>query len=541
MVRLTKRSWLHLTPEVVEVDAASPFYARVARIGPDSVTFSFDGDEGIVSREVAEEHLVNAREVNLSGQISLLRQAVSLTVNDFIHYGQVVAVSGVKVTVQPGEHAFDIGVAAVTQVAPVVALMLELVEFNSSEWSTSDIEAVERTILDRVIGRDGIEGTRDVSMILRGLMSVESFPDQTRVCHWIDPRTGENAEFELQHVIDFAHFVDGGVPPKPRHVGESWVESTREVHELFDPFQDDDDLPGEAPEPRPNVSIPVPSSSRERKRTREEMDVLNFDPLHGHRKRPQVALDQDDMIMGKLCDDPELLDRFLKLRNEYKSRSCSVEQTRAIPTKVDDSASRKIAQGSSKYAFIPRQEQGAVHDRVTAEKHNGKSQMCIVKVWFGPNTQNSKLFQGYVHGRGLSIRHFARLSRDERMAWLELGGSNFDNLSATAEFGAASPAKSIEDVVDSARVFRTYARDFCCFERVELIDNIVKFIQETLMLVSWSTKELTSVVYLVNDVLEDVESNGEIITVTRRCTTENRLLRDIMFVKVHRQAQHIQQ
>ncbi|OWY95895.1 LOW QUALITY PROTEIN: hypothetical protein PHMEG_00033981 [Phytophthora megakarya] len=171
-----------------------------------------------------------------------------------------------------------------------------------------------------------------------------------------------------------------------------------------------------------------------------------------------------------------------KTRNDSKSRSCSVEQTRAIPAKADDSASRKIAQGSSKYAFIPRPEQVAIHDRVTAEKH---------KVWFGPNTQTSKHFQGYVHGRTIFVLDQALLSNSR------------------------------------------YARDFCCFERVELIDNIVKFIQETLMLVSWSTKELTSLVYWVNDVLEDfrdaVESNGDISTVSRRCTTEDRLLRDIMF------------
>ncbi|OWY98121.1 hypothetical protein PHMEG_00031194 [Phytophthora megakarya] len=111
----------------------------------------------MASREVADENLVNAREVNLSGQISLLRQAIYLRVNDFIHSGQVVAVSGGKVTVQSGDHVFDVGVAAVAQVAPVVALMLELIEFNSSEWSTSDIEAVERTILDRIIGRDAHE------------------------------------------------------------------------------------------------------------------------------------------------------------------------------------------------------------------------------------------------------------------------------------------------------------------------------------------------------------------------------------------------
>ncbi|GMF28067.1 unnamed protein product [Phytophthora fragariaefolia] len=46
-------------------------------------------------------------------------------------------------------------------------------------------------------------------------------------------------------------------------------------------------------------------------------------------------------------------------------------------------------------------------------------------------------------------------------------------------------------------------------------------------------------VYLVNDELEDVrcaaDEGGELWTIVQRCTTDDRLLRDLMFVKVHRQ------
>ncbi|KAE8909727.1 hypothetical protein PF007_g10613 [Phytophthora fragariae] len=100
------------------------------------------------------------------------------------------------------------------------------------------------------------------------------------------------------------------------------------------------------------------------------------------------------------------------------------------------------------------------------------------------------------------------------MAWLESGGSNFDNLSATAEFEKATPATCIEDVVDSTRVFLTYTREYCCQELIELTEKIVEFIEQTLMRVSWSLKELPSVVYWINYVLEDfgeaVESNSDL-------------------------------
>ncbi|EEY63089.1 uncharacterized protein PITG_14735 [Phytophthora infestans T30-4] len=124
-----------------------------------------------------------------------------------------------------------------------------------------------------------------------------------------------------------------------------------------------------------------------------------------------------------------------------------------------------------------------------------------------------------------------------RMSWLESGGSNFGNLSATAEFAAATPASRIEDVVEAARVFLTYCREYCCSELIELVEHIVEFIEETLMRVSWSQKELSTLVYWVNDVLEDfrsvAESDGDLRQVMRRCSTDDRLLRDLMFVKVH--------
>ncbi|EGZ25819.1 hypothetical protein PHYSODRAFT_486316 [Phytophthora sojae] len=204
---------------------------------------------------------------------------------------------------------------------------------------------------------------------------------------------------------------------------------------------------------------------------------------------------------------------------------------------------------ASKYAFAPTEEQELVHERITTEKHKGKSANVFCRGLVRSEHVEFKAvprictraYDIRFDSGGLSIRHFARLSRDERVDWLEAGGSNFDNLSATAEFSAASPASRIEDVVDSARVFLTYAREFCCAELVELVETIVKFIEHTLSQVSWTPKEISSLVFWVNDVLEDfrtaAEEGGELRAVQQRCTTEDRLLKDVMFIKVHRQVQ----
>jgi len=95
--------------------------------------------------------------------------------------------------------------------------------------------------------------------------------------------------------------------------------------------------------------------------------------------------------------------------------------------------------------------------------------------------------------------------------------------------------------VDSARVFLTYSREFCCAKLTELVENIVKFIEHTLAQVSWAPNELSSLVYWVNDVLEDfrcaADDGRDLQSIQQRCTTDDRLLRDVMFVKVHRQVE----
>eukprot|EP00644_Phytophthora_capsici_P003014 jgi/Phyca11/102652/e_gw1.7.923.1 len=153
----------------------------------------------------------------------------------------------------------------------------------------------------------------------------------------------------------------------------------------------------------------------------------------------------------------------------------------------------------------------------------------------------TRLFDIQFGSSGLSIRHFARLSRSDRIQWLESGGSNFDKLSATAEFGRAIPASHIDDVIDSVRVFLMYAREYCCLEMIELAENIVAFIKQTLKQVTWASDDLSVLVYWVNNLLEDfrgaAEEGSDLTRIALRCSTDDRLLRDLMFVKVHRQVE----
>lgn len=246
------------------------------------VTFrSLEGGEGRVDRSVAEENVVQAGEVSRSGRTSLLRRSVSVNLAGEVHYGQVVAVDKDRLTIQSGEHQFHSAVAEVSAVPPPPpppqsALLLEDAEFDKTEWSSGDLEALEESILSRVLGIGESPASNKVAVILEGLMAEESYPVGTKLCRWIDPKTEESTRFPLQHAIDFAYYVDGGVSPVPQSVGTSFCRcpssptlpstysrsrsSLRDVQELFDPFSDDDNSPHEEIEGDNSVVTPANST-----------------------------------------------------------------------------------------------------------------------------------------------------------------------------------------------------------------------------------------------------------------------------------------
>jgi hypothetical protein len=563
MVRLSSRSFLHLLPELVEADFDQPFYARVLRVEQDEVTFrSLEGGEGTINRDVAAEHVVTSSEVNKAGRRSYLRRPVSVKLANAVHYGQVVAVDGDEVSVQSDGHLFSAPTGSTSLVAPVVALTLQHIQFNCDDWSLSELATIEKTILDRVLGREGERSSNKIPEICEGLLLEESFPAPTKMCQWIEPKSGALLRFPLHHAVDFAYYVDGGITPVPRTIGRSFCcppasqvaqlqvgrgpSSVDDSNELFDPFQDDDDTEHEQP-PALSHRLTTDGASTAKR--------LSEASRHGNQlqqKRRRTALDSDALIVEKLSSDPELLERFLHLReNGIRPDDADTSSSQEVVKTTSPSVAHKKPVVPSKYAFIPREDQATVHERVTSEKHKGKPVTAFVKGLVRSEHVKFKALPGVstriydlrFGSGGLSIRHFARLTQGDRMAWLASGGSNFDNLSATAEFAAATPATSIEEVVDCTKVFLVFARQFCCTAMIVLAERMLEFIEQTLMQVNWSVPELPSLVYWINDLLEDFRSAAEVGddlgAVLKRCSTDDSLLRDLMFVKVHRQFESV--
>ncbi|ETK77561.1 hypothetical protein L915_16188 [Phytophthora nicotianae] len=310
-------------------------------------------------------------------------------------------------------------------VAPIIAIILQHVRFNLDEWTESEIEDTGSTILNRILGRSGYSGTNLLPDVLESTMAEEAWPIASQECFWVDPGSGEQAEFTLQHALDFAYYVDGGVEPIPGAIRESFCrppvqqlrqelpsKSAKNIDEdqlagLFDPFVDDDDgLPvgpsvDEQARPRPHEHAASKKRSRDQP---SEFEVLPHGTMTTQRQR--TALDHDALIVEKLSGDPELLDRFLQVREASGKQNGIAREGNRRSTDLD--VEEKRVGPTSKYAFVPREGQQRVHERVTAVRHK--------------------------------------------------------------ESSAAKPATSVNEVVDAARVFLTYTREYCCAELVELVE-----------------------------------------------------------------------
>ncbi|KAG3108657.1 hypothetical protein PI124_g14065 [Phytophthora idaei] len=97
--------------------------------------------------------------------------------------------------------------------------------------------------------------------------------------------------------------------------------SVQEVRELFDPFSDDDESPQDASERDNYGRTPSVAQPFGGKRRHEAILTLEEgDPSQNRNKRRRCALENDALalIIEKLSDDPELLERFLSIGKESK-------------------------------------------------------------------------------------------------------------------------------------------------------------------------------------------------------------------------------
>ncbi|KAE9280752.1 hypothetical protein PF008_g28060 [Phytophthora fragariae] len=252
-------------------------YVRVLSTQPDHVVVQdFPGSmhQGQLRLNTVQERAVTEQDANTATG-EFLRKAVCGVVRGTYVYGQVESYQGKSVTVRQGDRAVRLAASRLDEIAPVVCLLMKNSAVKTSDITRAALRDFNVTILDRILGYNGWDGSRDIADILNGILPSNEQPNGSEIRTWVNPITGDMATLRLQHAVDYAHYIDGGrsVPASlQREIGETFTDdpSYREAHVPDEIVQVAPNQPRPSPARHP-VSRPVTRTNpRSRTRTRTQ-------------------------------------------------------------------------------------------------------------------------------------------------------------------------------------------------------------------------------------------------------------------------------
>ncbi|OWY98598.1 hypothetical protein PHMEG_00030601 [Phytophthora megakarya] len=218
-------------------------------------------------------------------------------------------------------------------------------------------------------------------------------PDENASCHWVDPRTGEQCSFRLEHAVDYALSVDGSTttpielrlavgasfcreppigpsnatsappllrePSTPRNATS--IEQASSIVSLFAPEETSRIAPTRSAEPR---SGPPSRLTYTRSMEFDPQHKPNFNSANAHHHGTTVPIapgtispsntsPMEVRIVETLLNQPDLLARFLQVITPANARQSSTLVPSVKPTRR-----------TSKYAFVPTTVQVSVHNSI---------------------------------------------------------------------------------------------------------------------------------------------------------------------------------
>ncbi|KAE9122166.1 hypothetical protein PF010_g6830 [Phytophthora fragariae] len=455
-----------LLPELMEQAIDEPMYAKVTRRMRSGVALCGIGGERerkwkitidqALAWAVSEEEV----ETNLS---PLIRAPVVILCDDHFMHGQVAACDGDESTVNTVDGTHRVAPSNVIRTVPVTAILLRNLSFATADWSLPEISDLHQRILDRILGTNGNAAINDTQQILHDIVDDDMVPSASENVKWINPLTGQEVVFPVQHAVDYAFYKDGGVEPPPNSVGSSFctppttslppqsTSTTRTVRRIsiltpgessthnginamFDAQEDDDGVLEEI-EP---VAQSVAPNHQVRRLDRSAV------PPPAKRSRTTLSVAQQQHsgeILAALASQPRLqrifAEAYLPDRAEAASApnlpptTSSVSPTRDMRMHSDRSDS--VLNYIGRNARFTSASQTHVHEAIAAPHHQGttleeyvdgmiSSRYCLFKPLPGVSTRVRDIQFGK---RGLSVMHFQPLAFDEKVAWYNNGGSNF--------------------------------------------------------------------------------------------------------------------
>lgn len=543
---LKKGSFLLLFPEDATTNEPAPFYVLVksARKAKTVVTrLSGDEPEGVeltLDPTVAHKRVVAARDASGLRLGTWLRKAVCAPTNGSFRHGQVVDYKDDVIIVQTTRDRFSVSPTdSVTEVYPVVAMVMQAREWSMQEWTLTDIQGIHDTLIDSLLGGSRLEG--DPAWISAEQWVHTATPhiivDATAVYSWIEAETGIRYDVSLSHVVNYVYYVtgQGRVPPSiRRRLGHSFCD---------DPSAPSADPPAEAaagqrPNLRPTTSRPRGPSlfepevvDDEEEKDQDERDVAVA--IGAPHPQEQTAIFQEPRPLSPIIHpgsstipppsangaapvDPDseldFIEELRRSRPHLVSRYLARVAATTGPTKRPRVASAYASPVAKRgrYEFSPSPQQELVHGIITGETHRGTCGFVLVELLMAQPKFRFRVYPGVLvraydfqfGSRGLSVLHFKPLGYKEGLLAQKNATVSMTDFSAAATILPPPPVTSWAELASAVAGLVQYCQ-FCCDDTTQnLVKTLQSFVIEAEQWRLWTVKDLPLLVLWINSILE---------------------------------------
>ncbi|OWY95156.1 LOW QUALITY PROTEIN: hypothetical protein PHMEG_00034914 [Phytophthora megakarya] len=156
-----------------------------------------------------------------------------------------------------------------------------------------------------------------------------------------------------------------------------------------------------------------------------------------------------------------------------------------------------------------------VYDHISASHHRGttmenyvdgiiSSKFYLFKPLPGVVTRSRDILFGK---RGISVMHFYPLLFEDKVAWYNNGGCNYQNLNASIVVPKALPPKTIHDIFAACQTMELFASEYYSSDLKLAIGSLLTLAKQLAQSYEWSTEDLPLLVYWINSTLEEYRTH----------------------------------
>ncbi|KAG4051627.1 hypothetical protein PC123_g13165 [Phytophthora cactorum] len=393
---------------------------------------------------------------------------------------QVVDVTPTGVQVRHGDEISDCTTKHLIKTDPIISLLL-WDAVTPHGHGASKIRQTHVQLLDEFLGHIAnlqLKPSRDMAVILAGIVPDEKILSPDTVRPWVDMSTGMERHFPLQHAVDFVYVSDSHARRISKSIRDS-IEPRRR-HKTH------------STTPRAPASRPI----------RQRIDMDPVDQPNPSPANPNAKENYHARVVRALASQQNLLLAYLDGIGTLAEPSRK-RQPIDLPQAYDDLVK------ASKYAFRPTPHQAAVHELLVSPSEAGTSPDTFVdsliphfSVRFAPHP--GVLIRLYVFQfgmRGLSIMHFGFMDRVSKMVRVKSREANNQNFSRAVAMPEAQAPSSVDDITTALSSLQTYCTTFMATEVGDLVRSLHAFVQQEIPKI-WPVEDLQHFVFWIDGVLK---------------------------------------